>query len=279
MRKVGCSSCARISINLAAAVAVIALVRHIVDVGAPGVLSDLSSRLHKPPVHVSNMVSKLRYSAPDRRLRPALLRGTGVSFDEICLLHGTDKASTQHDFCNFYEAHLDMKQIRSVLEVGVKYGNSLRSWGDAIPQAQITGFTLDPKECTGDLCDNVEYTDQNDAKTLRKTIGDRIFDLIVDDGGHTMMQQQNTLGAYWSHVNPGGAFVMEDLHTSVLEKFQTPQWQNEGYGKTVDVLFDSPPPGLERMECNFKRDQIPKNDLQSQKKDHFGMTCILHKAK
>ena len=36
MRKVGCSSCARISINLAAAVAVIALVRHIVDVGAPG---------------------------------------------------------------------------------------------------------------------------------------------------------------------------------------------------------------------------------------------------
>ena len=39
-----------------------------------------------------------------------------MSFDEICLLHGTDKASTQHDFCNFYEAHLDMKQIRSVLE-------------------------------------------------------------------------------------------------------------------------------------------------------------------
>ena len=105
------------------------------------------------------------------------------------------------------------------------------------------------------------------------------FPVVVDDGGHTMMQQQNTLGAYWPHVNPGGAFVMEDLHTSVLEKFQTPQWQNEGYGKTVDVLFDSPPPGLERMECNFKRDQIPKNDLQSQKNDNFGMTCILHKAK
>ena len=115
-------------------------------------------------------------------------------------------------------------------------------------------------------------------KALSKTIGDRSFDLIVDDWGHTMTQQQNVLGAYWSQVNPGGAFIMEDLHTLVLDKFQTPQWQNEGCENTIDVLFDSPPPGVERMECNFKRDQIPKNDLQPQKKDHFGMTCILHKA-
>ena len=95
MRKLGCS-CACIGINLVAAIAVVTLVRLIVDVSAPG----------KPP-------GKLRCSAPDRKLRPALLRGTGV--DKTCLLHGHDKASTQHDFRNFYETHLDMKQIRSVL--------------------------------------------------------------------------------------------------------------------------------------------------------------------
>lgn len=242
-------------------------------------LSLLAGASDQTFVSKAPVVTALRYSSPDRKVTPAMLRGTKVSFDTICLLHGTDKRSTQHDFCNFYEKHLDMSGIRSVLEVGVKYGNSLRSWGDAIPQAQITGFTLDPKECIGDLCNYVEYTDQNSKAILRKSIGDRRFDLIVDDGGHTMMQQQNTLDEYWSHVNPGGAFIMEDLHTSVLQKFQNPTWQNEGYKSTVDVLFDSPPSGVEKMECNFKRDEIPKNNMQSQKKDHFGMTCILHKVK
>ena len=40
------------------------------------------------------------------------------------------------------------------------------------------------------------------------------FDLIIDDGGHTMLQQQNTLAAYWGRLRSGGLFVVEDLHTS-----------------------------------------------------------------
>ena len=35
-----------------------------------------------------------------------------------------------------------------------------------------------------------------------------------DDGGHTMLQQQLTLAAYWRRVRPGGLFIIEDLHTS-----------------------------------------------------------------
>lgn len=38
--------------------------------------------------------------------------------------------------------------------------------------------------------------------------------MIVDDGGHTYLQQQQTLAAYWGRVRAGGLFIIEDLHTS-----------------------------------------------------------------
>ena len=86
-------------------------------------------------------------------------------------------------------------------------------------------------------------------KTLSKTIGARSFDLIVDDWGHTMMQQQNVLGTYWSQVNPGGAFIMEDLHTLVLDKFQTPQWQKN----TVEWFHDSTKHPASVPRANLRR--------------------------
>ena len=73
------------------------------------------------------------------------------------------------------------------------------------------------------------------------------FDVIIDDGGHTMQQQQNTLDVYWPHVKPGSAFIVEDLHTSYMDYYQTP-----GDRPTVDVLQDSTPEDLDRMRCNFE---------------------------
>jgi hypothetical protein len=40
------------------------------------------------------------------------------------------------------------------------------------------------------------------------------WDLIVDDGGHTMRQQQLAFRLLWPKVKTGGFFIMEDLHTS-----------------------------------------------------------------
>ena len=40
------------------------------------------------------------------------------------------------------------------------------------------------------------------------------FDIIIDDGGHTMKQQQFTLGFMFKSLNNGGIYVIEDLATS-----------------------------------------------------------------
>jgi hypothetical protein len=42
------------------------------------------------------------------------------------------------------------------------------------------------------------------------------FDLVVDDGGHTMAQQRASLEGLWRAVRPGGLYVVEDLQTSYL---------------------------------------------------------------
>ena len=46
-----------------------------------------------------------------------------------------------------------------------------------------------------------------------------LFDVIIDDGGHTMVQQITSLEYLWKTVKPGGLYVIEDLQTSYWETF------------------------------------------------------------
>ena len=50
---------------------------------------------------------------------------------------------------------------------------------------------------------------------VHKARGD--WDLVIDDGGHTMLMQINTLRTLLPHVVPGGLFALEDFHTSSLD--------------------------------------------------------------
>ena len=44
---------------------------------------------------------------------------------------------------------------------------------------------------------------------------DETFDVIVEDGGHTLAQQQNTLEVLFRrNLNACGLYILEDLHTS-----------------------------------------------------------------
>ena len=63
--------------------------------------------------------------------------------------------------------------------------------------------------------------DQADKVFLQKFIdetgGD--FDIIIDDGGHTMNQQQVSLETLWKIVKPGGMYFVEDLQTSFMQAY------------------------------------------------------------
>jgi hypothetical protein len=41
-------------------------------------------------------------------------------------------------------------------------------------------------------------------------------DIIIEDGGHTMQQQQVSLGFLFPYVKANGLYIIEDLHSSYI---------------------------------------------------------------
>lgn len=134
------------------------------------------------------------------------------------LAGGTDKGMHDHGFVEVYERFFFQyrhKQIR-ILEVGIYNGDSLKLWSNYFSQASIFGIDIVPKPDYGEQI-KTYVADQADRTQLQKFIdtygGD--FDIIIDDGGHSMQQQQVSFGFLFPFVKPGGYYVIEDLHTSI----------------------------------------------------------------
>lgn len=136
---------------------------------------------------------------------------------EIGLKHSTDKA-VDHKFTPFYHEkvqHLRNKPL-NVLEIGVFHAQSLRTWRDYFANAIIHGFDIDDRRCYQEERIIIEQGDQTDVPFITTVFGNVVFDLIVDDGGHTMYQQQTTLVNIFDRLKSGGLYILEDLHTSLL---------------------------------------------------------------
>lgn len=103
------------------------------------------------------------------------------------------------------------------LEIGVQNGGDLRMWrryfGD---QARIIGIDIDPN-CKALEKDGFEIWigDQADPAFWEKF--NQVIpsvDIVLDDGGHNMTQQINTLVALFPTLTNGGTYLCEDTHTS-----------------------------------------------------------------
>jgi hypothetical protein len=110
----------------------------------------------------------------------------------------------------------------TVLEIGVQHGGSLRMWRDYFgPEARIVGVDVDP-ECAGLAEPGIEIVigDQADRAFLR-ALRQRYepIDVLIDDGGHTMVQQMATLHELFGAVGPHGVLLFEDLHTSYWREY------------------------------------------------------------
>tara|TARA_S200002703_G_scaffold160092_1_gene176971 strand:- start:16733 stop:17437 length:705 start_codon:yes stop_codon:yes gene_type:complete len=145
-------------------------------------------------------------------------KGTGnnpeKTFLDVC------RIKNPHSFTPFYNTHLfeRRKIFTRVLEFGVLYGNSLTMWNEYFPNAQIYGFdiNLDLVKTKDDIPKfRGDQSDRNDLQRFVDVYGSD-FDLIIEDGGHTMEQQQVSFGFMFKHVKPGGVFILEDLHTSFM---------------------------------------------------------------
>jgi hypothetical protein len=127
-------------------------------------------------------------------------------------------------YFDIYERHFGrfVGQEVNVLEIGVFHGGSLQMWkhyfGD---QAAIYGLDVNPR---------VKSLEEDRIHILIGDQGDRnfwtgvkpslpVFDIIIDDGGHTMDQQRITFEELYPLLSPTGVYLIEDLHTSYWPRF------------------------------------------------------------
>ena len=139
-----------------------------------------------------------------------------------------------------------------------RIGASVMLWGEYLPHATLSVFEFDEK-CGRKFAASeqarrgaprgglrMHYGDQAKAEDLRRMLaaeaqsqranasvsgisdallaastGDvlPLYDVVIDDGGHTMDQQITSFKVLWPHVKRHGVYVIEDLNTSFKTRY------------------------------------------------------------
>jgi len=136
--------------------------------------------------------------------------------------YNTDKYA--HGFIDVYEPYFnDMVDSKNILEIGIYYGGSLKYLSDKFKNGKIYGIDIEDKTKYEEDRVKTYIVNQEDRDSLNRFLkeNDVEFDIIIDDGGHTMKQQQISFGILFRHLKKGGIYILEDLHTSRLENFGT----------------------------------------------------------
>lgn len=107
--------------------------------------------------------------------------------------------------------------VENILEIGVKSGQSLLLWNDFFTTAQI--FGVDVVVCTDQRVaeePRIKFFKQDAySSEFLNLFPDNFFDIIIDDGPHTLSSMKYSLKEYLGKLKQNGILVIEDIyHTS-----------------------------------------------------------------
>jgi len=151
---------------------------------------------------------------------------TRKTLKQIGYEHGTDKFRDDINYTEPYLRYFEAKRDEKlkILEIGIARGSGLLTWNEYFKNSQIFGLenwhkhSKTASDTIEKLIDNKIYIFEGDQSSreylyeMTSITGN--FDIIIDDGGHTMNQQQTSLGYLFPFLKSGGIYVIEDLVTS-----------------------------------------------------------------
>jgi hypothetical protein len=113
-----------------------------------------------------------------------------------------------------------------ILEIGISKGGSLEMWNNYFNgECDIYGIDINiqAEQHVAKLnAQNIhaDVGDQQDREFWKEYIKDKQkFDIVIDDGGHSMQQQIVTYEEIYDHINEDGVYLCEDLHTSYWSEY------------------------------------------------------------
>jgi hypothetical protein len=169
-----------------------------------------------------------------------------------------------------YEKHFSKFVGKSpkILEIGVLGGGSIELWckyfgeGTSVIGIDINGDCLSYKY-DGDY--KIVIGDQGDVNFWQSFLSDNTdFDIIIDDGGHTMLQQIITLNKTFPHLKNGGVFLCEDTHTSY--------WSDWGGGINNKTFTNYSKILTDLINKDHFREKVLEDDIIENFKDMYSVS-------
>jgi hypothetical protein len=136
-----------------------------------------------------------------------------INQNDYIIKHGTDK-EVKHKYCSaFYDnVFFDLKDKKlNILEIGIQQGSSLVLWNEYFQNSIIYG--IDNTNFIKDRLDNYPRikTIIQDAYKKELTFNLPLFDIIIDDGPHTLESQIKFINNYFKKLNKNGKLFIEDV--------------------------------------------------------------------
>ena len=129
-----------------------------------------------------------------------------------------------HHYIPLYDRYFSPFRGQKIkfLEIGVSKGGSLQLWRKYFGEnAIIYGIDINP-ECAkyNGLAGQVRIGSQADKEFLEAVVKEMGgIDVVLDDGSHQMSHITKSLSHLFPHLNDGGIYMIEDLHTAFYESF------------------------------------------------------------
>lgn len=141
---------------------------------------------------------------------------------------GASNSADGHSYIqNFYEKEFEKYKNKEIklLEIGIFEGGSIKLWKEYFSNPkEIIGVDITSEKLNSKYLnlDNVSYHfgDAYDIEFSKLFSND--FDIIIDDGPHTLDSQIKSIQLYLPKLKKDGIFVIEDVQqTSWFEHFIT----------------------------------------------------------
>lgn len=128
---------------------------------------------------------------------------------------GTDKNTCHSYIENFYDKEFELYKEREVdlFEIGIETGGSLKLWKEYfINSKSIIGVDISDEKIDKKY-KNIDGVTMYFGDAYDKTFSNKFhqFDIIIDDGPHTLESQLKFIELYLPKLKENGLFVIEDV--------------------------------------------------------------------
>lgn len=138
---------------------------------------------------------------------------------QIANEHTCDKGTEwyeKHGYTEVYCRYIPEREKVDLLEIGVWHGDSIRMWKEWNSELYVDAVDIN-KSVLGyiqsDERSNIYIGNITDKEFVNKTLGEKKYDVIIDDGSHRMMEIMTAIRILWDRLKKGGVYFIEDLHT------------------------------------------------------------------